>query len=314
MRNTYAGRLAIVSCPGLQSGWFDADTTAVLNRFAIARAVILALVAIALIAGRSQAAQIMLSTTQDATLAGTSFRNGDVVLYDDSLNTVTLLFSEDAFTSGNESLDSFQQLPNGHWVFSTGGGATLGGLTFRDGDGIDYDPVNDVATLLFSEDLFATGANLDGFQVLPNGHFLLSTVTSETLAGLSFDDGDIVEYDPVTLTATLFLDETTTFSTNSDIGGFNVLADGRIAFSTLSGATLSVSGLSFQNGDVVLFDPSNGSASIIFSESSFGADQDVDGVQIVSLVPEPGTGLLASVGLLALAGWRRSARRRFATR
>ena len=265
-----------------------------------------------LTAAPALAVQLLISTTADATLAGTPFRDGDIVLYDDVAGTATVVFNEDLFTSGDESIDSFQVLPNGHYVISTGGGATLGGLTFRDGDGVDYDPVNDIATLLFSEDMFVSTGNLDGFQVLPNGHYLLSTVTSETLVGPSFgfEDGDIVDYDPVNDTATLFLDEEPVFAVNSDIGGFHVLTDGRVAFSTLGSSTLEVSGLSFTNGDVVLFDPSNGSASLLFNESAFGADQDVNAIFVVSLIPEPGTGSLAGIGLIALAIERRRARRR----
>ena len=91
------------------------------------------------------------------------------MLWDDVAGTATVVFNEDLFTSGDESIDSFQLLSNGNFVLSSGGSATLGGLSFRDGDAVLYDPVNDVATLLFSEDLFFSGANVDGVQ-LPNGH------------------------------------------------------------------------------------------------------------------------------------------------
>jgi hypothetical protein len=280
----------------------------VLNRHRSARSWLAALAICAgLPAASTDAAQFLLSTTADATLGGLSFRNGDIVSYDDETGIATLFFSEDAFTSGDESIDSFQLLSNGHYVLSSGGSATLGGLSFRDGDAVDYDPINDIATLIFSEDLFFSGANLDGVQLLPNGHLLISTVTSETLGGLGFDDGDIIEYDPVNDVATLFLDEDAVFSGGGDIGGFHVLDDGRIAFSTLGDATLAVSGVTMRNGDLVLFDPSDGSAGVFFSEDSFGADQDVDAV-FVQLVPEPGSASLLALGLMLLAQRRRRSR------
>ena len=230
-------------------------------------------------------------------------------MYDDVAGTATVVFNEDLFTSGDESIDSFIVLPNGHFVLSTGGNATLGGLTFEDGDAVDYDPVSNTATLLFSESLFLTGASLDGFQPLANGNFLISTMDDETLGGLVFEDGDIIEYDPINDVATVFLDEDATFTDNADIGGFHVLDDGRIALSTLGSETFLISGLSFDNGDIVLLDPSNGNAILLFDEAAFGADQDVDAVFIQSLIPEPSSASLLALGLAGLARRRRALRR-----
>jgi hypothetical protein len=293
----------------LQSARGNAETTGVPKRPSSARSWLAALAVCAgLPAGAADAAQFLLSTTADATLGGLSFRNGDIVAYDDVTGIATLFFSEDAFTSGDESIDSFQLLPNGHYVLSSGGTATLGGLSFRDGDAVDYDPVNDIATLIFSEDLFFSGANLDGVQLLPNGHLLISTVTSETVGGLGFDDGDIIDYDPVNDTATLFLDEDAVFSTGGDIGGFHLMDDGRIAFSTLDTETLAISGLTMRNGDLVVYDPSDGSAFLLFSEDAFGADQDVDTIFVLTLVPEPASASLLALGLVVLAQRRRRSR------
>ena len=80
-------------------------------------------------------------------------------------------------------------------VLSTIDGATLGGVTFRDGDLVRYDDVTDTATLIFDEDGFSANENIDALHVLANGNILLSTVNDATLGGLTFRDGDIVEYD-----------------------------------------------------------------------------------------------------------------------
>ena len=50
-------------------------------------------------------------------------------------------------------------------ILSTGMGETLGGLTFRDGDLAEYDPVGDTASLYFDENLFSSAANIDALFI-----------------------------------------------------------------------------------------------------------------------------------------------------
>ncbi|MEE8271859.1 MAG: Ig-like domain-containing protein, partial [Alphaproteobacteria bacterium] len=93
---------------------------------------------------------IVLSTTDDATLGGLTFGDDDLVEYDPVADTATLIFDGGAlFSSGFEDIDAVHVLDNGHFVLSTIGNATLGGLSFGDDDLVDYDPVADTATLLF---------------------------------------------------------------------------------------------------------------------------------------------------------------------
>jgi hypothetical protein len=58
---------------------------------------------------------------------------------------------------------------------SSAGGATIGGLTFRDGDIARYDTETGLAMLFFNEDNFSANENIDAFHILPNGNILLST-------------------------------------------------------------------------------------------------------------------------------------------
>lgn len=147
---------------------------------------------------------IIFSTTGAAQLGGLSFRNGDLVEYDPALDTTTLFFSEDLFTS-NEDIDAVSIISNGNIVLSTAGAATLGGLTFADGDLIEYNPVTDVATLYLDGDLFVDDEDIDAADVLAGGNIILSTVNAATLGGLTFREHDLVEYNPLTDTATLYL-------------------------------------------------------------------------------------------------------------
>ena len=147
---------------------------------------------------------VTLSTRETETLGGIAFEDGSLVDYDTVADTATLRFNENKF-DGNGDIDAVHVLDNGHYILSTDSGATLGGLTFRDGDLIDYNPIADTATLFFNEDLFAANEDIDAVHVLDNSHIILSTSTSASLGGTLLDPGDLVDYDPVAGTASLFL-------------------------------------------------------------------------------------------------------------
>lgn len=246
---------------------------------------------------RAEGTVSVLSTDAAATLGGLSFSDGDLVSYDDVTDTATLLFDESAF-SASEDVDAVHILANGNILLSTTTGATLGGLTFRDGDVVAYDALSDSAVLFFDEDLFVSNANVDALAVLANGHLVLSTADSNTLAGLAFRDGDLIEYDPVGNVASLFLDEDL-FTADEDIDGVHVLADGTIILSTGNGATIG--GLTFRDGDLIRYDPVTDTSTLEFDEDAFTGNEDVDAV----FGPEPGTGSLLAFGLALLARRRR---------
>jgi len=164
-------------------------------------------------------------------------------------------------------------------ILSTTSTETLGGLTFTDGSLAEYDPVTDTASLFFNETLFAGGEDVNAAHVLANGNIILSTTGSATLGGLSFTDGSLVEYNPVTDTATLFFDENL-FSANEDIDAVYVMSNGHIILSTTGSATLG--GLSFSDGSLVEYDPVANTASLYFNESNFSGGADINGVHVLS--------------------------------
>jgi len=75
-----------------------------------------------------------------------------------------LFFDENLFGS-DEDIDAVHILESGNIILSTEGSATLGGLSFADGDLIEYNPITDTATLYFDESLFGNNANIDGVYV-----------------------------------------------------------------------------------------------------------------------------------------------------
>jgi hypothetical protein len=257
----------------------------------------------ALAAGPAGAATFHLSTEGGETLAGLSFTGGDVVEYDDSPpGSATTVFLESSFGGGSlEEVDAFELLPNGHMILSTTNPASLGGVNFGNGDLVEWDPVNLVASIFFNDTAF-TGpgsTDTDAVAVLSNGHILLSTTGSQTLGGLAFGDGDVVEYEPLTGTTTLFLSEATLFGgADVDLDALDVFDDGRVALSHFENVDVTVGGLTFQNGDLVVYDPVGGTWSLLLDESIFGgAPANLDAIA----VPEPHALGLLALGLTGLA-------------
>ena len=256
--------------------------------------------------GTAGATTFYLST--DAAAPGTTmgtppvtFPNGSVVQYEDTTDAATEFFFESVFNggAGGENLDAFELLPNGHMILSTAGQATIGALTFQNDDLVDYDPVSGTAMVIFdggSVFEIPGASNVDAVAVLSNGNLLISTDVTQSVNGSSFFDGDVFEYDPLTGNATPYFSEAL-FGADQNVDAFDVLDDGRIALSTA--LTASLGGLvNFDNGDLVLYDPVAGTATIWLPESVFAsAPEDIDAVA----VPEPNTLGLLALGLVGLA-------------
>ena len=165
---------------------------------------------------------IILSTsnTKSSLLGGLSFGNGDLIEYNPTTGSGTLFFSEGLFGS-DEDIDAVHILTNGNIILSTIDGATLGGFSFGDGDLIEYNPTTDTATLFFDESLFSADEDIDAVHILESGNIVLSTGGAATLGGLSFGDGDLIEYNSTTYSATLYFAEGL-FSNNANIDGVYV--------------------------------------------------------------------------------------------
>jgi hypothetical protein len=109
-------------------------------------------------------------------------------------------------------------------ILSTLGDATLGGLPLANEDLVEYDPVTDTATLFFDGSaLFTRNEDIDAVHVLSKGHIILSTTGNARLGGLTFANEDLVEYDPVTDTATLFFDGSALFVGDQDTDAVHVI-------------------------------------------------------------------------------------------
>lgn len=164
-------------------------------------------------------------------------------------------------------------------------GSTLGGLTFNEGDLVIYDPVANTAEMFLDEALDIPGTtdlgNVNALHLLPNGHILMSTnLVGATLNGVTFNPEDLVLYDPILQTATVVFDGSAIFTSVGpwDIDAVHVNyrnsydpADWDYIISTVADAQIGAT--AFQDNDLVRYDASAGSATVLVD----GADDDMFG-------------------------------------
>ncbi len=226
------------------------------------------------------------STLNTATLAGLSFEEDDLIYYDSLAGTAAQIFSGNtSFSNPNENIDAVHYLDSGQIIISTVGDASIGGINFGDDDLVQYDPLTGTTTLLFNGGNLFLSANedIDAVHILANGHIALSTTGGATLGGLSFGDDDIIEYDPVSDTATVLFDGGTLFSNpNEDVDAVYITATGNIILSTTSFANLG--GVTFANEDLVEYNPFTGATTLIFDGSAnFAGDENIDAISVQDL-------------------------------
>jgi hypothetical protein len=126
-------------------------------------------------------------------------------------------FHEDDHFNLTEDIDALSILGNGNLVLSTDNDAQLGNLSFSEGDLVEYDISSKTASLFFDGSLFGEEMNIDAVNVNADGTIVLSTATEAVLAGLAFDEDDLVSYDPATGMATHLFDGGGHFSLQENI-------------------------------------------------------------------------------------------------
>ncbi|GAB5499209.1 MAG: hypothetical protein PsegKO_15200 [Pseudohongiellaceae bacterium] len=229
-------------------------------------------------------------TTDLANLSG--FEDRDLVLYDPVLDEAELFYDYSAQTGHSfTDINAVHLLPNGQIVLSTRGPGTStlpaaggGSLNFGAEDLVLYDPLSDTATLYFDGSAIFTdsGEDIDAVYVLDNDNVVISTVGDASIGGTFFDKSDLVEYDAMAGTASIFVD-----GSDSDVFGspdsvqvdaFYVRVDPADATGTIdtyaystddSSATIGaggtpVSGTTFSRDDVAELDRTNDESQTLF--------------------------------------------------
>lgn len=221
----------------------------------------------------------LVSTTADEIIDGKNFFAGDIFAADKTPGNSGLYLSATIFDEDGVDLDAMAMLPNGHLLLSIGNdaGATIAGVVVKDGDLIEYDPLGHTASVYLAElPTFGSNVDVDAVEVLANGNLLLSFRRDETVAGTLYFDGDVVEYDPLGGSFSLFLSEAVVGG--ADIDAFAVRATGHYLMSARDDVTLG--GLIINDGDLFDYDPIAGTAFIVLSldsRTSFGGS-DIDAV------------------------------------
>ncbi len=164
-------------------------------------------------------------------------------------------------------------------ILSTDATETLGGLTFTDGDLAEYNPTTDTAILYFDESSFAGDEEIDAVHVLANSNIILSTAGGATLGGLTFGNGDLIEYNPTTDVGTLYFDESLFVGGDEDIDAVHILDNGNIILSSTAASTLG--GLSFSESDLIEYNPTTDVATLFFDGSLFDSSENIDAAYIL---------------------------------
>jgi hypothetical protein len=172
------------------------------------------------------------STTTPAFVGGKLFLSGDVILYDPASGSATTLLRETDFTGGADvdALYLYETGPlAGQILFSSSVHAELAGLVIAPGDVIRYDPEQVSAQVVLSQSAFSgtTGQrNVDALHRSPGGRLILSVALSGGgLGGLTLQAQDLVEYDPDTGQARLFLEGSELYDgTTANLNAFSIAA------------------------------------------------------------------------------------------
>ena len=165
-------------------------------------------------------------------------------------------------------------------ILSTETDATLGGLSFADEDLARYAPDIDVATRYLDGSAVGNTQDVDAVHVLANGHLVLSTIGTATIGGVTFENEDLIDYDPVADSATLIFDGSALFTSgNTDISAVHVMDNGHLLLS--NEYTAALGGVSFGPNDLVDYDPATDTATLYFDGDAVSFTGWIDAVHLL---------------------------------
>ena len=252
-------------------------------------------------AATASAQQVIISTNTNESIDGTAIDRNDAVVYDAATGTVSTVYR-----GLGGDLDAFYLNADGSFLGSGNFNATLGSTTYTDEQVYRVDVSGD--SLFFDVGTIG-GTDVSGFDIAEDGAYIFSDRSGGTIGGITVADGDIVRYDPTSMTTSILVAQSALFDDGvGEISAIDLLPDGRLVLSASSDE--AVSGTVYADGSLFIYDPTTDTASLLLDESIFDdGDSDIDAVFVVSLiaVPEPtSVASFGAAGLLLLARRRRA--------
>ena len=162
-------------------------------------------------------------------------------------------------------------------VFSTNNTIHVDGLTVHHGDVVDYDVAGGGLSLLFAQETLGN-KDVDALHLMGDGSLIFSTHSQVCLGGTRFGADDLIRYDPLAGSTSLWFDGGQ-FAKKADIDAVYVKTNGSVLLSTHSKGDLG--GLRFDRGDIVEFNPFSGTTSLVLDGSAFGGNGNVDAIDMV---------------------------------
>lgn len=214
----------------------------------------------------------------DVTVDLAAVRVDDEVPAEDNLGgTVTALTT--AITPTSTDLDAYHLLASGDELFSFDTTVVLpGNVTVGPGDVVRFDGVSYIVEFSASDHSLPPSLNLNGVSVIDDGDLIVSFDTSFDLAGQVTDDEDLVRCTGSMLS--LFFDGGAEGGVAPELAidaVHHVDSNGHLLLSFDGSGT--VGGMSFDDEDVLEFDPTGGSWSLLYdgsAEHSGWATADLD--------------------------------------
>ncbi|MEM8872870.1 MAG: PEP-CTERM sorting domain-containing protein [Planctomycetota bacterium] len=160
---------------------------------------------------------LIVSTQAGDTIGGVAFTESDLIELDRTTGTASLFFDASAVGLTGQggsvpNIDAVSVLPNGLVFFSTRNDATLFGVDYGKEDLISYDPVAGTASLAFDGSLInGTEPNLRAAAILNDETLLFAaseggSSDTMTIGGVTFNRDDLVIYNTLSGTVTLFME------------------------------------------------------------------------------------------------------------
>jgi hypothetical protein len=228
----------------------------------------------------------------------------------DGTQTVVITANATDFVEGGDSIDvtdiDFEETDQ--FYFSRKNNGTVAGVLFQNEDIVAYN--GSEFRVFFDGTPWASGYALDAFFIQETGDILMSYSVAGSITGgsISFDDSDILKFDPSTQTWEVYFDgsDVGLSSNGEDIDAISFAPDGRLVISTSGSA--SASGVSSRDEDMLVFNEislganTSGSFEMYFDGSDVGlstsSSEDVDAISITN----DGTIYMSTVGNFSVAG------------